>query len=114
MNGPSFTDDGFRIPAQDLSAATPGPDDHRRVFHHDASATITLTDGSTTSKRGWYMWDHDATAWFPMGQHADLVDGYHGDDLAVRAENETIGGEWDFETRPRVQRTHWDSNEVPD
>lgn len=95
----TLNNDGFQIDAQDLSAASPTSDDHQRVYNHDGSATITLTDGSTTSKRGWYIWDNPASAWFPMGQHADLVDGYHGADLAALADNETITGSWTFNNK---------------
>lgn len=102
----TLNNDGFIIDSQDLSVVSPGSSDHTRVFNHDGSATITLTDGSTTSNRGWYMWDNPQAAWFPMGQHADLVDGYHGADLAALAENESVTGAWDFGTNPTVGGTN--------
>ena len=98
----SFNGEGFQIKAQDLAAISPGENDHHRVYNHDGSSSLTLTDGSTTSKRGWYMWDNSSGSWFPMGQHADLVDGYHGQDLAAVAESRTITGSWDFSTDPTI------------
>jgi hypothetical protein len=95
-----FTQDGFKIDSQDLSSLSPTSDDNHRVYNHDGSSTLTLTDGSTTSKKGWYMWSNPDSAWFPMGQHADLVDGYHGKDLAALAENETVSGLWSFDVKP--------------
>ncbi len=93
-----FKEEGFRIDKLDLNNISPGLEDDHRVYNHDGSSTITLTDGSTTSKMGWYMWDNDNNSWFPMGQHADLVDGYHGADLAALAENETVTGQWKFDS----------------
>ncbi|ELY91484.1 hypothetical protein [Natrialba taiwanensis] len=52
---------------------------------HDGTNSITLADGSTTSNVGYYRWDESASGWRQIGQDADTVDGYHGDQLAKLA-----------------------------
>lgn len=70
-----FTHDGLMISAQDLSAISPESEDHDRMFHHDGSASISMVGGSSTSQRGYYVWDKDAQGWYALFHNADKLDG---------------------------------------
>lgn len=62
----TLNDDGLIIKNQDLGAVSPGPGDDARLYNHDGSSSITLTNGNTTTERGYYMWDNASSAWKPM------------------------------------------------
>lgn len=64
----NFYDDGGQdIGAQDLSALSLGPDQDGRLYHHDGSNPVTLTDGSTQSDAGYYRWDNGNSGFSYLG-----------------------------------------------
>lgn len=67
-------DNGLLTTEQDLSTLSPGLDDHNRMYNHDGSSSITLTDGSTTSGAGLYLWDKNAAAWDPVSASGSITD----------------------------------------
>lgn len=70
--------DGLRLPAQDLSAISPGEDDDGRLFHHDGSNLIDITTGESVSNKGFYVWDNSVGLWNPLKltlSDANLFDG---------------------------------------
>lgn len=73
---------GLRLSVEDLSTLTPDSDDDGRIFLHDGTSALTLTDATTSSKEGHYMWDQATTAWRPLMHDADTVDGKHASDFA--------------------------------
>lgn len=66
MESANINGDGVAIPLQDLAQTNPGTEDDGRLYNHDGSSSITLTDGTTSTEKGFYMWDQDAGGWHPM------------------------------------------------
>lgn len=79
-----FTGDGLRVNPQDLSAISPKGDDDDRMFHHDGSSTISTVGGGSDSERGYYLWDTDENAWYPLFRNADKIDGKEAGDFLWR------------------------------
>lgn len=73
MSKTSLNRNGLIIDAQDLSGLNPGSENDDRLYNHDGSSSITLTNGSTVSESGYYMWDNAAGAWHPL-KNASAVD----------------------------------------
>lgn len=69
----------IRIEPQDLSLVTGRADG---LYLHNGTSAITLADGSTTTQRGYYIWDAVSAGWRQVAQDADTVDGFHADQLA--------------------------------
>jgi hypothetical protein len=91
-----FTGDGLQITAQDLSALNPSTEDDDRLYNHDGSSSITLTGGTTTSRRGFYLWDDSQSAWFPSFKNADLLDGKEAGDFILNNGSGSMEGDLDF------------------
>lgn len=85
-----FSNDGIVIAAQDLSVLTPGTDDHNRVFHHDGSASITLTNANTTTASGYYLWNNTQGGWVPLAEKA--MGGAEISPTSITTERATIDG----------------------
>jgi len=79
-----FTGDGLYVSPQDLSAITPDGSDNDRMFHHDGSSSISTVGGGSDSERGYYVWDADAGAWYPLFRNADKIDGKDAGDFLQR------------------------------
>lgn len=71
----SLNQDGLSIGFQDLSNSSPSSEDNGRIFHHDGSSTISLSDGTTTSQSGYYWWDETTSAWTPLSATLASVNG---------------------------------------
>lgn len=89
LGGPASSLSSFPLPNADLA---------------NSSVTVTagnqLTGGGTMSLGGTVTVDVNEGS--GSGLDSDLLDGYHGADLAALAENETIGGSWTFNASPSV------------
>lgn len=105
MANTSLNRDGLIIEPQDLSALSPGSENHGRLYNHDGSSSITLTGGESVTDNGFYMWDANAGGWNPLKltvADADYLDGYDSSEFAVLAEGETVSGAWNFTTAPTI------------
>lgn len=64
--------DGIIVEAQDLTTLNPGSDDDKRLYNHDGSSALSLTDGSTTTTQGYYLWNASLSGWIAASD--DIVD----------------------------------------
>lgn len=105
MTATEFTGDGLRIIAQDLSNLSPTSDDNDRLYHHNGASTITLDGGSTTSDRGYYVWDSSAGVWSPVFNNADKLDGRDAGDFLLRDGSMAMLGNLDLGTNGLINIT---------
>jgi hypothetical protein len=91
-----FTEDGLMISAQDLSGISPDSDDDERMFQHNGSATIPLVGGSSTSERGFYIWDAEKSAWYPSFQNANMLGGKTSGEFIHRDGSLSMEGDLDL------------------
>lgn len=82
---------GFRIEEQDLSNLSLGLDYHNYIFHHDGTGEITLSDSSSTTSSGLYLWDSNNSAWVPTQEDAITLGGYSADQFA-KVSGDTFNG----------------------